>query len=103
MKIDVPPQMFGNNPPGFIDHLGLVVEQRPTGFNTTWHVSAKRNDLVTAQTLHGPALKRARFDVSPIPAPDVPGGAPNELFDVFERIARHLDQSATLPARLDRM
>lgn len=103
MKIDIPPEMFGNNPAGFIDHLGLVVQQRPTGADTVWEVSAKHTDLVSAQTLHGPALKRSRFDVSPEPTPDVPGGMPPEMFDTFEKITRALDENPTLAARLDRI
>lgn len=30
MKIDVLPEMYGNDPAGFIDHLGLVVQRHPS-------------------------------------------------------------------------
>jgi hypothetical protein len=103
MKIDVPPEIFGNDPAGFIDHLGLVVQQRTASADTVWEVSAKQNDLVSAQTLHGPALKRSRFDVSAAPTPSVPGGMPPKLFDTFEKIAQALDENPTLAARLDRI
>ncbi len=51
-----------------------------------WEVSAKHTDLVSAQTLHGPALKRSRFDVSPAPTPDVPGSMPPKLSDTFDKV-----------------
>ncbi|MGU3502505.1 hypothetical protein [Mycobacterium sp. C31M] len=103
MRISVPQEMFGNNPEGFIDHLGLVVQQRPSGVDTEWEVSAKNTDLVYAQTLHGPALKRSRFDVSPAPTPEVPGGMPVSMFEAFEKITQTLDANPTLAARLDRI
>lgn len=103
MKIDVPPEMYGNNPAGFIDHLDLVAERCPTGSDTVWEVSAKHTDLVSAQTLHGPALKRSRFDVSPAPTPDVPGGMPSKLSDTFDKITQALDGNPALAARLDRI
>ena len=95
--------MYGNSPARFIDHLGLVVERRPIGSDTVWEVSAKHTDLVSAQTLHGPALKRSRFDVSPAPTPDVPGGMPPKLFDTFDKITQALAENPTLAARLDRI
>lgn len=103
MKIDVPSEMYGNDPAGFIDHIGVVVRRRPIVSDTVWEVSAKHTDLVSAQTLYGPALKRSRFDVSPAPTPDVPGGMPPKLFDTFDKITQALDENPSLAAYLDRI
>jgi len=95
---------YGNNPAGFIHRPPRPRRQRrPIGSDTVWEASAKHTDLVSAQTLHGPALKRSRFDVSPAPTPDVPGGMPPKLFDSFDKITQALDENPTLAARLDRI
>ncbi|MBF6302803.1 hypothetical protein IU459_35510 [Nocardia amamiensis] len=51
MKIDLPPQLYGGNPAGFLDYLGLRVDRRPSGSTPDWEVSAKPVDLVEAKTL----------------------------------------------------
>ena len=94
--------MFGGNPAGLIDHFGLRIHHQPTG-DTVWEVSARPTTLVESQVLHGPALKRSRFDVSKVPTPEVPGGTPPELFGEFEKLAQHLDENPTLAARLERV
>jgi hypothetical protein len=68
-----------------------------------WEVFAKPIALVEAQTLHGPALKRSRFDVSKAPIPEVRGGMSPELCDEFVRHAQLLDKNPPLPSRLDRI
>ncbi|WP_162625415.1 hypothetical protein [Mycolicibacterium llatzerense] len=103
MKIDVPAQMFGGDPAGFIAHLGLRITGRPSPSETVWDVAAPAATLVSGQTLHGPALKRSRFDVSTAPDPSVPGGVPRELVDRFEKLAALLDENPTLPSRFDRI
>jgi hypothetical protein len=105
MKIDLPPQMFGGNPAGLIDYCGLFVLNQPTAPDTVWEVSAQPIDLVKAQTLHGPPLKkrRRRFDVLKVPTPAVPGGMPPELVGEFEKLAQRLDENPTLAAKLERI
>ncbi|WP_067891760.1 hypothetical protein [Nocardia vaccinii] len=103
MKISVPPQMYGGNPAGLLERLGLRVDRAPSESDTDWEVSAKPIDLIKAQTLHGPALKRSRFDVSRAPTPTVPGGIPADKSDVFNRYARALDAHPTLPSRFERI
>jgi hypothetical protein len=72
MKIDLPPDISGGDPAWLLDYLGLDVVQAPTPPNTTWVVSPRQVDLVAAQTLHGPALNRSRFDVSTTQLPRCP-------------------------------
>lgn len=103
MKIDLPAEMFGGDPAGFIEYLGLRIDSRPEPAGTVWEVSVPPVTLVDERTLHGPALKRSRFDVSMAPSPAVPGGAPPELFDELERLAAQLDENPTLPSLLDRV
>jgi hypothetical protein len=103
MKIDLPPQMYGGDPAGLIDYCGLIVVKGPTGSDTVWEVAARPADLVVSHVLHGPALKRSRFDVSKVPTPGVPGGMPRELFGEFEKLAKRLDENPTLAARFDRI
>ena len=100
MKIDLPPNISGGDPAWLLDYLGLDVGQAPTPPDTTWVVSARQVDLVTAQTLHGPALNRSRFDVSTTPAPQVPGGMGPQLAPQYQQHIEELQQSATLPSSL---
>jgi hypothetical protein len=103
MKIDVPPEMFGANPAGLIHFSGLYIGSRPTGSDTVWEVSAGRTDLVNSQVLHGPALKRSRYDVSKVPTPAIAGGMPPELFGEFEKLTRRLDENPTLAAGFEQI
>ncbi len=103
MKIELPPQIYGGDPDGFLEYFGLRVDRRPSGSATDWEVSAKPVDLVDVKTLHGPALKRSRFDVSSAPTPGVPGGMTASLSDEFNRHAQALDAHPTLPSRLERI
>jgi hypothetical protein len=103
VKIDVPAEMFGGNPAGLIEHCGLSVVNGPMGSDTVWEVAATRTDLVESQVLHGPALKRSRFQVSKVPTPGFPGGMPRELFGEFEKLAQRLDANPTLASRLERI
>jgi hypothetical protein len=103
VKFDLPPEMFGGNPAGLIDHLGLVINERPDSGQTIWDVSAKSTALVESQVLHGPALKRSRFDVSTVPTPEIPGGMPPELFGEFDKLAKQLDAHPNLAAQLERV
>ena len=103
MKIDLPPQMYGSNPAGLIEYLGLNIQHRPAASETVCEVSARSTALVEAQTLHGPALKRRRFDISKAPTPGIPGGMSPELSDQFQRLTRQLDENPTLSARLERI
>lgn len=103
MKIDLPPEIFGGNPAGLIEYLGLDIVHRPAAPSTAWEVSATSVDLVEAQTLHGPALKRSRFDISTVPTPGVPGGMPPELAGEFQRLTQKLDENPTLASALDRI
>lgn len=74
MKINVPPEIFGGNPAGLMDRLGLHVDRAPSSSDELWEVSANPTDLIDAKTLHGPGLKRSRFDLCTPPTPNVPGG-----------------------------
>lgn len=103
VKITLPPELYGGQPADMIEHFGLQVDQPPSSGNTDWEVSAQKFDLVTAQVLHGPALSRSRFDVSPPPTPDVPGGMAPELTEEFVRLSRTLDEAQTLPALFERI
>src|SRR5277367_3296864 len=79
MKIDLPPDISGGDPAWLLDYLGLDVVEAPTPPDTTWVVSARQVDMVAAQTLHGPALNRSRFDVFTTLAPQLPGGMGPQL------------------------
>lgn len=103
MKIDVPPQMYGGNPAGLLEHFGLQVDSGPSKSGTEWEISLDRFDLIKAQTLHGPALKRSRFDISQAPTPEVAGGLPANMSDDFYRHAQALDAYPNLPSRLERI
>ncbi|MGW0323961.1 hypothetical protein [Nocardia sp. NPDC003183] len=103
MKIDLPPEMYGGNPAGLIEHLGLRVDRRPAGKDSVWEVIVNPIDLVEATTLHGPPLSRSRFDLSGVPKPGVPGGMKAEHVERFDQVARALDSHPTLPSRLQRV
>ena len=103
MKIDLPPEISGGDPAWLLDYLGLDVVQAPTPPDTTWVVSVRQVDLVKAQTLHGPALNRSRFDVSTTPAPQVPGGMGPELAPQYQQHIEELQKSTTLPSLLEQI
>ncbi len=50
MKIDVPPEMYGDNPAGFINHLHLVVQRRPIGSDTVCVYLSNSAAVSTPQT-----------------------------------------------------
>jgi hypothetical protein len=103
MKIDLPPEISGGNPAWLLDYLGLDVVEAPTPPDTTWVVSVRQVDLVKAQTLHGPALNRSRFDVSATPTPQVPGGMAPELAPQYQRHIEELQKSSTLESLLEQI
>lgn len=103
MKIDLPPDIYGGNPAGFIDYCGLAIKRPPTGSDTVWEVSARPATLVTSQVLCGPALKKPRFDTGKPPTPTVPGGMPPELAGEFKKHTQRLDKDQTLAALLERI
>ena len=103
MKIDLPPDISGGDPAWLLDYLGLDVVQAPTPPDTTWVVSPRQVDLVAAQTLHGPALNRSRFDVSTTPAPQLPGGMGPQLAPQYQQHIEELQHSATLPSLLEQL
>lgn len=103
MKLDLPPDISTGNPASLLDYLGLDVVQAPTPPETTWVVSPRRVDLVSAQTLHGPALNRSRFGVSTTPAPQVPGGVAPQLAPQYQQHIEELQGSATLPSLMQQI
>lgn len=103
MKVHLPPEIYGGNPAGFLDYVGLVVTQQPTSPSTAWEVSGRVVDLIEVQTLQGPALKRSRFDVSQVPTPAVPGGMPDELSGMYRRLTQTLDRQPNLSSILERI
>ncbi|MEU1956810.1 hypothetical protein [Nocardia rhamnosiphila] len=103
MKIEIPPQLFGGNPAGLLEYLGLCIDHQPSESAPSWEVSGQSVTLVEAKTLHGPALSRSRFDVSRVPTPGVPGGMPAHMSSEFDRNTHALDQQGTLPSLLKRL
>jgi hypothetical protein len=103
MKIELPPDISGGDPAWLLDYLGLNVVQAPTPPDTTWVVSVRQVDLVAAQTLHGPALNRSRFDVSTTPTPQVRGGMGPQLAPQYQQHIEELQKSTTLPSLLEQI
>lgn len=103
MKIALSPQLFGGNPTGLLEFLGLRVDGQPSERVPAWEVSEQLTTLVEARTLHGPSLTRSRFDVSQVPAPGVPGGMPDYMSGEFERHMNTFTAEATLPSGLQRI
>lgn len=49
MKIALPPEMYGGNPAGLIEYLGLTMERRPTNPADVWEGSlGTRRQFVSA-------------------------------------------------------
>ncbi|WP_078327579.1 hypothetical protein [Mycobacteroides salmoniphilum] len=103
MKIALPSDISGGDPKWLLDYLGLDIVRAPTPPDTTWVVSARDVDLISAQTLHGPALSRSRFDVSTTPTPQVAGGMAPQLAPRYRRHIEELQKSDTLPSLLEQI
>ena len=70
MKIDLPPQMYGSNPAGLIEYLGLDIRHRPTGSDTVWEVAARSTALVEdADPPWSTPQTQQDYDISKAPTP----------------------------------
>lgn len=103
VKISLPPDLYGGDPAGLLNHLGLVVDRKPAFEGGMWTVSASGVQLVQSQVLHGPALSRSRFDVSSAPTPGIPGGMPSGLLEAFNAQTKILDGQRTLSSVVQRI
>jgi len=103
VKIILPPEIFDGNPAGLIEFLGLRANGRPSASDNLWLASAQSTRLIESQVLHGPALRRSRFDIPKVPTPPIPGGLSPNKYGEFEKLAQRLDEHPTLAARLERI
>ncbi len=99
MNLNLPTALYGGDSVGLIKAFGLRVERSPENPGGTWQVSALDDvAAVTCKTLHSPALRRQRFDVSTVPTPAVKGGISSDMIPEFHRYREKLAADTSLPS-----